>query len=75
MYLDKVEMRFVMDQVHTSLVLLFTIVVTDLVLLRGSNGLAHVCSLMSYPPPLLVKLGQCTLSCLKLQETIIYLLK
>jgi len=68
MYLDKGEMRFAMDQVHTSLVLCFAIVVTDPAPFRGSHGLAHLRSLMSYLPPLLVNLGQCTLSYSKLQE-------
>jgi len=68
MYPDKVEMGFAMDQVHMSLVLFFAIVVTDPVPFRGSHGLAHLRSLMSYLPPLLVNLGQCTLSYWKLQE-------
>jgi len=68
MYLDKVEMRLAMDQVHTLLVLFFAIVVTDLAPFRGSHGLADLRSLMSYLPPLLVNLGQYTLSYSKLQE-------
>jgi len=68
MYHDKVEMRFAMDQVHTSLVLFFAIVVTDPAPFRRSNGLAHLGSLMSYLPPLLVNLAQCALSYLKLKE-------
>jgi len=68
MYLDKVEMRFALDQVHTSLVLLFTIVVKDPAPFRGRHSLAHLRSLMSYLPPLLVNLGQCTLGYSKLQE-------
>ena len=68
MYPDKVEMRFAMDQVHGSLVVFFTIVVTDPAPFRGSHGLAHLCSLMLYLPLLLVNLGQCTLSYSKLQE-------
>jgi len=68
MYLDKVERRFAMDQVHTSLVLFFAIVVTDPAPFTGSHGLAYLRSLMSYLPPLLVNLGQCTLSYSKLQE-------
>ena len=68
MYLDKVEMRFAMDQVHTSLVLFFAILVTDPAPFRGSHGLARLRSLISYLPPLLVNLGQCTLSYSKLQE-------
>ena len=68
MYLDKVEMRFVMDDVNTSLVLIFGIVVMDPAPFRESHGLAHPHSLMSYLPPLLVTLGQCPLSYSKLQE-------
>jgi len=68
MYFDKVEMRFAIDQVHTSHVLFFTIVVTDPAPFRGSHGLPHLRSLMSYLPPLLVNLGQSTLSYSKLQE-------
>jgi len=43
-------------------------VVTDLAPFRGSHGLAHLRSLMSYLPPLLVDLGQYTLSYSKLHE-------
>jgi len=68
MYLDKVEMRFAMDQVYTSLVLFFAIVVTDPAPFRWSHGLAQLRSLMWNLPPLLVNLGQCTLSYTKLQE-------
>ena len=68
MYLDKVEMRFAMDQVHTSFVLFFAIVLTDLTPFRGSHGLAHLRFLMSDLAPLLVNLGLCTLSYWKLQE-------
>jgi len=68
MYLDKVEIQFAMNQVHTSLVLFFAIVVMDSAPFRGSHGLAHLRSLISYLPPLLVNLGQCTLSYSKLQE-------
>jgi len=75
MYLDKVEMRFAMDQVHTSLVLIFAIVVTDPAPFRGTHGLAHLRSVMSYLPPLLVNLGQCTLSYSKLQEDTFHPLK
>ena len=62
MYLDKVGMLFAMDQVHTSLVLLFAIVITDPAPFRGSHALAHLRSLMLYLPPLLVNLGQSTLT-------------
>ena len=62
MYLNKVEMRFVMDQVRLWLVLFFTMVVTDPGRFGGSQVLAHLPSLMSYLSPLLVHLGQCTLS-------------
>jgi len=75
MYLDKVEMRFVRDQVHTSGVLFFAIVVTDLARLRGSHGLAHLRSLMSYLPLLLINLGQYTLSYSKLQDDTFHLVK
>ena len=75
MYLDKLEMRFAMDQVHTSLVLFSAIVVADPALLRGSHGLAYLRSLMSYLPPLLVNLGQCMLSYSKLQEDTLYPVK
>ena len=75
MYLDKAEMRFAMDQVHTSLVLFFSVVVTDPAPFRGGHGLAHLRSLMSYLPPLLVNLGQCTLSYLKLQEDTFHLVQ
>jgi len=68
MYVDKVEVQLVMDQVHTSLVLFFAIAVTDPAPFRGSHGLAHLHSLILYLPPLLVNLGQCTLSYSKLQE-------
>jgi len=57
-----------MDQLHTSLVLFFAIVVTDPALFRGSHRLPHLRSLMSYLPPLLVNLGQYTLSYSKLQK-------
>ena len=68
MYLDKVEMLFAMDQVHTSLVRFFPIVVTDPALFRRRHGLAHLSSLMGYLPRLLVNLGQCTLRYSQLQE-------
>jgi len=68
MYLDKFEMRFALDQVHTWLVLFFEIIVTDPAPFRGSHVLAHQRSLMSYLPPLLVNLGQCKLSYSQLQE-------
>jgi len=61
-------MRFAMDQVHTSLVLFCAIIITDPAPFRGSHGLGHLRYLMSYLPPLLVNLGQCTLSYSKLQE-------
>jgi len=57
-----------MDQVHTSQGLFFAMVVTDPLPFSGSHRLAHLRSLMSYLPPLLVKLDQSTLSYLKLQE-------
>src|ERR1700743_2756910 len=75
MYLDKVEMRFAMNQVHTSLVLFFAVAFTDPAPFRGGHGLAHLRSLMSYVPPLLVNLGQCTLSYSKLQEDTFHLVK
>jgi len=68
MYLDKVETQFAMDQVQTSLVLFFAIVVTHPAPFTGSHRLAHRRSLMSYLPLLLVNLGQCTLSYSKLQK-------
>ena len=61
-----------MDQVHTELVFFFTIVVTDPAPVRGSHGLAHLRSLMSYLPPLLINLGQYTLSYSKLHEDTFY---
>jgi len=57
-----------MRQDHTSHVLFFAIVITDLAPFRGSHGRAHLRSLMLYLPLLLVNLGQCTLSYSKLQE-------
>ena len=75
MYLDKVEMRFAMDQVHPSPVVFFAIVVTDPAPFRGGYGLAHLRSLMSYLPPLLVNLGQCTLGYSTLQEDTFHLVK
>jgi len=68
MYLDKVEMHFAMDQVHTSPMLLFAMIVTDPAPFRGSHGVAHLCSLIWYLPPLPVHLGKCMLSYSKLQE-------
>ena len=62
MYFDKVEMRFAMGRVHTSLVLFFAMVITDPAPFTLSHGLAHLRSLMLYLPPLLVNLDQCTLS-------------
>jgi len=75
MYLDKVEMRLMISQVHTSLVLFFVIVVTDLVRFGGSHGLAPLRSLISYLRMLLVKLGQCMLSHSKPQEEAFHLVK
>ena len=68
MYLDEVEMRFAMDQVHPSPVLFFAIVVMDPAPFGGGYGLAHLRSLMSYLPALLLNLAQCTLGYSKLQE-------
>jgi len=68
MYLDKVEMRFAIYQVYTLLVLFFAIVITDQAPYKGSYGLAHLRSLISYLPLLLINLGQCTVSYSKLQE-------
>ena len=64
-----------MDQVHTSLVLFFAIVVTDPAPVSGSHGPAHLRSLMLDLPLLLVNLGLCTLSYSKLQEDILHLMK
>ena len=64
-----------MDQVHTSLGLFFAIVVTDLAPFRGNHGLAHLRSLMSYLPPLLINRGQCTLSYSKLQKDTFHAVK
>ena len=75
MYLDKVEMRFAMNQVHTLLVVFFAVAFTDPAPFRGGHGLAHVRCLMSYLPPLLVYLGQCMLSYSKLQEDTFHLVK
>src|ERR1700760_1540464 len=75
MYLDKVEMRFARNQVHTLLVLFFAVAFTDLALFRGGHGLAHLRSLMSYLPPLLVNFGQCALSYSKLQEDTFHLVQ
>ena len=61
MYLDKVEIRFTMNQVLTSLVLFFGVAFTDPAPFRGGHGLAHMRSLMSYLPQLLVNLGQVSL--------------
>ena len=68
MYLNQVELRLVMDQVHTLWVLLFTSIVTDRAPSRGPHGLTPQSFLISYLPQLLVKLAQCTLSYSKLQE-------
>jgi len=68
-------MRFAMDQVHTSLVLFFAIVVTESAPFRGSHRLAHLRALMSYLLSLLVNLGQCTLGYSKLQEDTFHPLK
>jgi len=68
MDLDKVEMQLAIDHVQMSLVLFFAILGTDPALFRGSHGLAHLRSMMPYLSPLLVKLGLCTLSDLKIQE-------
>jgi len=57
-----------MDRVHTLLMIFLVIVVTDPAPFRGSHRLAHLRSLMSYLPPLLVNLGQCMLSYSKLKE-------
>jgi len=57
-----------MDQVQTSLVLFFTIVVTNPAPFRGSHLSAQIRSSMSYLPLLLVPLGPCTLSDSKRQE-------
>ena len=75
MYLDKVERRFARDQAQTSLGLLFAIVVTGPAPFRGSHGLAHLRSLMSYLPPFLVHLGQCTLSYSNFQKDTFHHLK
>jgi len=58
-----------------SLLLLFMVVILDPAPFRGDHGLAHLHSLMSYLPPLLVNPGQCMPSYLKLQEDIFYPVK
>jgi len=75
MALDKVEMRFAMDQVYRLVVLLFTIIIMDPAPSRGSHGLAHLPSLMSYLSPLLVNLGKSTFSYSKLEEDTFYPVK
>ena len=59
MHLNKVEMRFAVDQVHTSVVLFCTIIVADPAPFGGGNRLVHLRSLMSQLPSLLVNLGPC----------------
>src|SRR5437879_4634808 len=59
MHFNKVEMRFAVDQVHTSVVLFCTIIVADPAPLGGGNRLVHLRSLMLQLPSLLVNLGPC----------------
>src|SRR5437868_1662826 len=42
MHLNKVKMRFTMDQVHLSVLLLCTIIVGDMAPFRGSTRLVHL---------------------------------
>ena len=73
MYLDKVEMRLAMNQVHRSLVLFFAVAFMDPVPFRGGHGLAELRSLMLYLLQLPINLGQCMLSYSELQEDTIHL--
>lgn len=66
MYLDKVKMRFAIDQGHCSLMLFFAIVVINPMELRGGQRLSFLHSQMSYLLQLLSTLGSV---CLFTQNT------
>ena len=75
MHLNKVEMGFAMDQVHTSVVLFCAIIVTDPAPLGGGNRLVNLRSLMPQFPSLLVNLGPRAFRYSVLQEDIFHLVK
>ena len=59
MHLNKVEMRFAIDQVHKLVVLFYIIMIEDPALLGGGNRLVDLRCLISQLPLLLVNLGPC----------------
>src|SRR5207302_7409531 len=75
MQLNKVEMRFTVDQVHTSVILFRMINVVDSAPFGGGNRLVHLRSLMSQLSLLLVNLGPCVFCYSVLQEDIFHLVK
>ena len=75
MHLDKVEMGFAMDWVHTSVVLLLVILVTDSASLGRGHTLVYLRSLTSQVLSFFINLGLGAFRYLKLQEDIFHLVE
>ena len=75
MYLNKVEMAFCIDQVHTEVVLLIAIVFKAPAPLERCHSLVALRSLVSKLISLLVNLGPCSFRNSKLQEDIFHPVK